>query len=75
CRKVFYASFVRGLDSAEDIAEDLIEHIFDGYDYFGYADIINEISLLEVMEVFRSSFSEDCFTLSAVFPFDDKKEE
>ncbi len=75
CRKVFYASFVRGLDSAEDIAEDLIEHIFDGYDYFGYADIINEISLREVMEVFRSSFSEDCFTLSAVFPFDDKKEE
>lgn len=73
CRKVFYASFVRGLDSAEDIAEDLIEHIFDGYDYFGYADIINEISLSEVMEIFRSSFGEECFTLSAVFPFDEKR--
>lgn len=74
CRKVFYASFVRGLDSSEDIAEDLIEHIFDGYDYFGYADIINEITLDEVMEIFRSSFGEECFTLSAVFPFDQKED-
>ena len=74
CRKVFYASFVRGLDSAEDIAEDLIEHIFDGYDYFGYADIINEITLDEVMEIFRSSFGKECFTLSAVFPFSKEEE-
>ena len=71
---MFYASFVRGLDSAEDIAEDLIEHIFDGYDYFGYADIINEITLDEVMEIFRSSFGEECFTLSAVFPFSKEEE-
>lgn len=75
CRKVFYASFVRGLDSSEDIAEDLIEHIFDGYDYFGYADIINEITLGEVMEIFRSSFGKECFTLSTVFPFGEVKKE
>lgn len=68
CRKVFYSSFVRGLDSAEDIANDLLEFVFDGYDYFGYAEIINEITLNEVMDIFRSSFSEECFTLSAVFP-------
>lgn len=70
CRKVFYSSFVRGLDSADDIANDLIEFVFDGYDFFGYADIISTITLDEVMEAFRSSFSEDCFTLSAVFPLD-----
>ncbi|MBQ8207128.1 MAG: insulinase family protein [Clostridia bacterium] len=72
CRKVFYSSFVRGLDSADDIANDLIEFVFDGYDFFGYADIISTITLDEVMEVFRSSFSEQCFTLSAVFPIDNK---
>lgn len=68
CRKVFYASFVRGLDSAEDIANDLIEFVFDGYDFFGYADIISTITLAEVMDIFRSSFFEECFTLSVVYP-------
>lgn len=72
CRKVFYSSFVRGLDSAEDIANDLIEFVFDGYDYFGYADIISTITLGEVMETFRSSFGEECFTLSAVFPLENE---
>lgn len=72
CRKVFYSSFVRGLDSADDIANDLIEFVFDGYDFFGYADIISTITPREVMEVFRSSFSEDCFTLSAVFPLSEQ---
>lgn len=71
CRKVFYSSFVRGLDSAEDIANDLMEFVFDGYDYFGYADMILSITLSEVMEIFRSSFGADCFTLSAVFPLDE----
>ncbi|MBE6537846.1 MAG: insulinase family protein [Ruminococcaceae bacterium] len=72
CRKVFYSSFVRGLDSAEDIANDLMEFVFDGYDYFGYADMILSITLCEVMEIFRSSFAENCFTLSAVFPLDEQ---
>ena len=70
CRKVFYSSFVRGLDSADDIANDLVAFIFDGYDFFGYADIILSITLDEVMEVFRSSFSGDCFTYSIVLPLD-----
>ena len=71
CRKVFYASFVRGLDSAEDIAGDLVDFVLDGYDYFEYADIVSTITLSEVMEIFRSSFSEECFTLSFVIPLDE----
>ena len=73
CRKVFYASFVRGLDSADDIANDLVAFVFDGYDFFGYADIISSITLDEVMDIFRSSFSEKCFTLSVVMPLDENE--
>ncbi len=73
CKKVFYASFVRGLDSAEDIANDLVDFVFDGYDYFGYADIISSITPDEVMDVFRSSFSEECFTLSIVKPLEENE--
>ncbi|MEE0970698.1 MAG: pitrilysin family protein [Clostridia bacterium] len=68
CRKVFYASFVRGLDSAEDISNDILEFAFDGYDFFGYASLILSITLDRVMEIFRSSFDEDCFTMSVVLP-------
>ncbi len=75
CRKVFYASFVRELDSADDIANDLLAFAFDGYDFFGYAEQILSITLKRVMEIFRSSFDKDCFTLSVVYPFDSDENE
>lgn len=72
CRKVFYSSFVRGLDSADDIANELVAYIFDGYNFFGYADIISKITLEEVNAIFRSAFAPESFTLSAVYPLDEK---
>ncbi len=74
CKKVFYASFVRGLDSAEDISSDLLSFAFEGYDFFGYAEMIRSITLDRVMEIFRSSFDESCFTMSVVLPLEGNAE-
>ena len=73
CRKVFYASFVRELDSADDIANNLVSFVFDGYDFFGYADIITGVTYEEVMEALRGSYIPECFTMSAVFPIENAK--
>lgn len=73
CRKVFYSSFVREFDSTDDIANNLLAYAFEGYDLFGYADIIASIRREEAVSMFRELFRPECITLSVVRPFDGKE--
>ncbi len=70
CRKVFYSSFVREFDSTDDIANNLVAFVFDGIEMFDYADIIASLTYDEVIEALRSDMTDDLFTLSVVYPFD-----
>lgn len=74
CKKVFYASFVREFDSADDITGNLVSFAFDDYDLFGYADAIFSAKREEALRTMREFFADDMFTLSVILPIEDKKE-
>lgn len=72
-RKVFYSSFVREFDSTDDIANNLVAFTFDGYDFFGYADIIATITKEEATEMFRKMWKKECTSISVVLPIENEK--
>ena len=73
CRKVFYSSFVREFDSTDDIANNLIAFVFDGIEMFDYADIIASLTYEEVIDALRADMPDELFTLSVVYPFENKE--
>ncbi len=70
CKKVFYASFVREFDSTDDISNNLLSFVFDGYELFEYTDIISSITCDEVNEMLKAAFRDEYYTLSVIYPID-----
>lgn len=70
CKKVFYASFVREFDSTDDISNNLLSFVFDGYELFEYTDIISSITCEEVNEMLKDAFRDEYYTLSVIYPID-----
>lgn len=69
CRRVLYADFVKGFDSTNDIANDLItEFALEGADIFRYPEHIKSITADYVRDVARELFDPKAYTMSTVLP-------
>ncbi len=68
CRRILFAEYIKGFDSTEEIADNLVAFLFEGADMFAYADVIKSITLDEVNALLDSFFDPACFTLSQVRP-------
>ncbi len=75
CRRVEYAEYIKGFDSTEEIAETLLCFALEGAEIFEYADAVREIDFEYVENLFREAFLPERFTLSAVYPEEEKEEE
>lgn len=75
CRRVEYAEYIKGFDSTEEIAETLLCFSLEGAEIFEYAEIVREMDFTYVEELFREAFLPERFTLSAVYPEEEKEEE
>ena len=68
CRRIQLAEYIKGFDSTEEIADNLVAYLFDGAEIFSFADVIRDVTFEEVCSLFDSFFNPGCFTLSEVRP-------
>ncbi len=66
CKRVMMAEFIRDFDSVDDIANSLLNIVFDGSDIFEYGKIIESVSFEDVKKCFLDSFDDECFALSVI---------
>ncbi len=71
CKKVIFADFIKGFDSTEDIACELMSYIFEGCDIFDYADVIRELTFDDVCTLLNEMFDESFFAMSTVRPIEE----
>ena len=74
CRRVEFAEYLKGFDSPEEIANTLVAFAFDGADVFSYAEMLKNMELSYVQELFGSFFEPTHFTLSVVKPVGNNQE-
>lgn len=68
CRRVELAEYVKGFDSAEEIAGMMVSFIFDEAEPFSYGDILKNMEFSFVESLFAEFFDPARFTLSVVNP-------
>lgn len=66
CKRVMMAEFVRDFDSVDDIANSLLNFVFEGSDTFEYRRIIEKVSFNDVKACLEDSFDDKCFALSVI---------
>ena len=74
-RRVLYADYVKGFDSTDEIANNMLEFLFDGGDIFEYGDVLNAVTFEDVEKLLKSSFEEDLFAMSVVYPDSQERRE
>ena len=75
CRRVLYADYVKGFDSTEEIANNMLELLFDGGDILEYGEVLNTVTFEEVGALLRNAFEEDLFAMSVVYPDTQERKE
>ena len=66
CKRVMMAEFVRDFDSVDDIANSLLNFVFEGSDSFEYRKIIEGVSFDDIIACLEDSFDDKCFALSVI---------
>ena len=66
CKRVMMAEFIRDFDSVDDIANSLLNFVFEGSDIFEYRKIIEKVSFCDVRACLDDSFDDKCFALSVI---------
>ena len=75
CKRIEFAEYIKGFDSTEEIADNLVAFLFDDTELFAYADVISSVSFEEVELLFQNFFYSERFTLSVVRPQNEDKED
>ncbi len=75
CKRVMLAEYIKGFDSTEEIANSMIDFIFDGGDIFDCYQIIEQVTFADVEHLLDTAFDDDFYCLSVVYPEGRKKED
>ena len=67
-KRASYASSLRAFNSTEDVANDLMVHVFTGYDMLKYPELIASVTYDDVCARLESGFAENSFVLSTIYP-------
>lgn len=68
CRRVEFAEYIKGFDSTEEIANNLVAFVFDGAEVFSYADILRDMDFAYVNALFQEFFNPCYMTISIIQP-------
>ncbi len=68
CQRIEFAEYIKGFDSTEEIADNLVAFLFEGAELLSYGQVIQSVTFGEVCALFESFFDPSCFTLSQVRP-------
>ena len=72
-KRTVFASYIKGFDSVENIADDFIFSLFDDCDLLDEAEIINSITFEYVTELLNELFKEEYYAMSVVYPNSEEK--
>ncbi|MBQ7292298.1 MAG: insulinase family protein [Clostridia bacterium] len=73
CKRVLYAEFLMDFDSTEEIANNMVDYIFEGFDLFEYAHMIENITVDEIKDLLTKMFKEEYFSMSVVYPIEEER--
>ena len=68
CRRIEYAEYIKGFDSTEEIAHNLLSFAMEGAELFSYPDVLKEIDLDYITALFSEVFDPVHVTLSVIYP-------
>lgn len=68
CRRIEYAEYIKGFDSTEEIAHNLLSFAMEGAELFSYPTVLEEIDLSYISRIFSEVFDPSHVTLSVIFP-------
>ena len=73
CKRVLYAEFVMDFDSTEEIANNMIDYIFEGFDLFEYGRVIEDVTADEIQELIKTQFMDEYFAMSVIYPIEEER--
>ncbi len=68
CKRVMLAEYIKDFDSTEEIANNMIDFIFDGGDIFDCMEELERVTFEDVEHLLRTAFDEDFFCISVIRP-------
>ena len=72
CKRVLYAEFVMDFDSTEEIANNMIDYIFEGFDLFEYGRMLENVSEDDVNRLLGKMFRDEYYAMSVIYPLQEE---
>lgn len=72
-KRANYAHSLGVFNSTEDIANELVSCVFENSDILDYPSVIQSVTYEDIMKRFEGGFKDNGFTLSCVYPLEDKE--
>ncbi len=69
-KRIEYSDFLKSFDSTDEIANNLLDFVFDGYDIFNYPELVRSVDGEYVEKLLREVFVKDMSALSVVYPIE-----
>ena len=60
-------------DSTEEIANNMIDYIFEGFDLFDYGRVLEEITAEEIKQLIKSEFNDEYYAMSVIYPLEEER--
>ena len=70
---MLYAEFVMDFDSTEEIANNMIDYIFEGFDLFDYGHLIEKVTKEDVDRLLDTMFMDEYFAMSVIYPIEKER--
>ena len=74
-KRVLYAEFVMDFDSTEEIANNLIDYVFEGFDLFEYGKMIEAVTMSDISALLQTMFKDEYYSMSVIKPIVKEKTE
>ena len=68
CKRVILAEYIKDFDSTEEIANNMIDFIFDGGDIFDCFEELQKVTFESVEHLLQTAFDEEFFSISIIRP-------
>lgn len=72
-KRALYAAMVKCFDSTDDIANYMLDFIFDDGDLLDYVDILSKTTFEDVTALLHSAYKPEYYTLAVVNPLPEKE--
>ena len=68
CKRVILSEYIKDFDSTEEIANNMIDFIFDGGDIFDCFEELQKVTFESVEHLLQTAFDEEFFSISIIRP-------